>query len=269
MGSGFILTEDGLILTNAHVVAGADSVSVTLRDGTEYPAEIVGQDAVSDIAVLKIEATDLPAAEIGDSSLLKKGDEVIAIGHPYSVDLAYTATKGIVSNMHEDFRFQGLGTVLDLVQHDATINMGNSGGPLMNMYGQVIGINSVKISGYTYENICFAIQINSALEIAQQLIENGAVNRPVIGVQCRTDESIGGALVAAVAKNGPAEKAGIAVGDIITKLNGERLRSTEEFISRLSGFQPGDTVKVSVLRDTEPMEFDVTLAAENSVSYEE
>ena len=269
MGSGVILSENGQILTNAHIVANAESISVQLKDGTEYRAEILGADSVSDIAVLQIDAAGLPAAEFGDSSLLEKGDEVIAIGHPYSDKLAYSATKGIVSNMHQNFRFESLGSVLDLIQHDATINMGNSGGPLVNMYGQVVGINSVKISGNSFENICFAIQINSALEIAGDLIRQGAVVRPVIGVQCQTDSSVGGALVVKVAPNGPAEQAGILPGDIITKLNGERLRSTEEFVSLVSAFQPGDSVKISVLRDTDVFEFEVTLTAGNKINYDE
>lgn len=267
MGSGVILSSDGQILTNAHVVSGAKTVRVVLLDGREYPARILGADSVSDIAVLKIEASGLSAAEIGDSSSIRKGDDVIAVGHPYSDDFAYTATRGMVSNLHDDFSFPSLGLVLDVIQHDATINMGNSGGPLVNMYGQIIGINSVKISGNTYENICFAIQINFAMDIARDLIAQGSVQRPVLGVQCQTDTAVGGALVVIVAPDGPAAAAGILPGDIITKLNGERLRSTEEFISRLSAFQPGDTVKISVLRDTDPFEFDVVLTEGGSVAY--
>lgn len=271
MGSGFFITEDGNIVTNYHVVQNATSIKITTYDGKEYSAEVLGSDSVNDIAVLKANGTGFVAAKLGDSADVKVGDQVVAIGTPYSSSLQNTVTAGYISAVRNDYRFSSLSRVLSVFQHDAAINSGNSGGPLCNMYGEVIGINSVKIAADTYENISFAIQISSVKDIITELQENGMVNRPMIGITATTDTSIGGATVVKVTSGSPAEKAGIQVGDIITKIDGQRISSTEELINYLSRKNAGDTVEVVVIRDAESMNIPVTLfstAEHNSLTQE-
>ncbi|MDF2685769.1 MAG: peptidase and chymotrypsin/Hap [Clostridia bacterium] len=259
-GSGIIFTKDGLIITNAHVVEGATSVKVTTLDGKEYTAEVIGYDSITDLAVIKIDATNLPAAEFGDSSKVVEGEQIIAIGNPYGIELSHTNTQGIISSIRNDFRFENLNLVLDLFQHDAAINPGNSGGPLVNMYGQVIGINSLKITG-EYENIGFAIQINSALPIIESLINNGKVNRPVIGITGMTETTIGGVIVAEVSPGGSAALSGLESNDIITKIDNVRVKSIEELINQIGLHNTGDKVELTVIRDAEVMTFTLTLQA--------
>ncbi len=259
MGSGFIFTENGLIITNAHVVDGASSVTVTLYDGTFYPAEIVGSDASSDIAVLRIEATGLVPVDIGDSSKVAVGEDVVAIGNPYDAKLSFSSTFGAISAIRNDFHFEDLGILLDVFQHDAAINSGNSGGVLCNMYGQVIGINAIKITGY--DNIGFAIQISSVLDVIEDLINYGSIQRPTLGISCGTETSIGGVYVASVTEGSAAEKAGILPDDIITKFDGVRIRSLEELQSTLNKYNPGDKCTITVLRDAESITLDIILDA--------
>ena len=180
-GTGIIYTDTGYILTNAHVVDGATSIQVTLQDDRSFPATVIGSDAASDVAVIKITAPKLTPAEFGQSSVLVPGDRVIAVGTPYALELEYTATQGIVSSLRYDMNFSDLGFTMDLIQHDAAINPGNSGGPLVNEYGQVVGINSIKISG-TFENLGFALQIDAVLPLAEELMNNGKITRPGIGI---------------------------------------------------------------------------------------
>lgn len=272
MGSGFFITTDGVIVTNHHVVENAVSVLVTTNDGTEYPAEILGTDSTTDIAVLKVDGSDFPAAELGDSSQTKVGDQVVAIGTPYDASLQNTVTAGYISAVRDDYRFSSLSRVLSVFQHDAAINSGNSGGPLCNMYGQVIGINSVKVSSTEYENIGFAIQISSVSDIITELINNGSVDRPMIGITAQTDNTIGGALVVAVTANSPADQGGVKVGDIITKVDNQRVTSTEELINYFSQKSVGDTVELTVLRDAENQVLSMTLFSTseyNSLTQEE
>ena len=268
MGSGFIISENGIIVTNAHVVDGARSITVRLLDGTEYTAEVLGSDSSSDIAVLKIDATGLPAVEIGDSTKLVEGEEVIAIGHPYSEELSYTSTKGIVSGLRDDFHFQSLQIMVDLIQHDAAINSGNSGGPLVNMYGQVVGINSVKIAG-NYDNIGFAIQMSTAQPIIENIINKGSADRPKIGVTCVTDSNVGGVKVVSIIPGGPADLAGLEVDDMITKIDGKRIKTTEELTNYIGKKSVGDTVTITVLRDAETIELQMNLTASESLPQEE
>jgi len=257
MGSGFIFTENGLIITNAHVVEGAISVTVTLHDGSFYEAEIVGSDSSSDIAVLRIDAEGLVPVEIGDSSKVVVGEDVVAIGNPYDAKLAFSSTYGAVSAIRDSFHFEDLGILLDVFQHDAAINSGNSGGVLCNMYGQVIGINAIKITGY--DNIGFAIQINSVLDVIEDLINFGSIQRPTLGITCGTETSIGGVYVASVTEGSAAEKAGILPDDIITKFDGVRIRSLEELQSALNKYSAGDKCTITVLRDAESITLDIVL----------
>lgn len=248
--SGIIYTADGYIVTNAHVVDSATSITVRLLNGNEYPAEIIGYDSYTEVAVIKIDATGLTPAEFGESSKLVVGEEVVAIGTPYDLSLTHTLSVGYVSALRDSFTFEDLGLTLDLVQHTASINPGNSGGPLLNMYGQVVGINVIKIID-GYENIGFALQIDSVLPIVETLMNNGKVERPQIGIKGYTDSSIGGVTVAEIVKGGAADGTDLKVGDIITKIDGVRVKTIEELITRLGGYNAGDEVELSILRDVE------------------
>lgn len=256
--TGVIFTTDGFIITNAHVVEGATAVSVRLYDGTEYVAELIGYDSYTEVAVLKIDATDLVPAEFGESSKLVVGEQVVAIGTPYSLSLTHTTSDGIVSAIRDDYTFTEMGLTLDIIQHTASINRGNSGGPLLNMYGQVIGINTIKIAS-DYENIGFAIQIESILPVVEQLIVNGKVERPQIGISGYTDPSIGGVVVAEIVEGGGAANSDLKVGDLITKIDGVRVKTIEELITLLGGYNVGDTVTLSVLRDVEVYDIEIVL----------
>ena len=257
-GTGIIYTDNCYILTNAHVIEDANNITVQTYDEKTYRANIIGYDTTSDVAVLKIDATDLTPAVFGDSSTLVPGAEVIAIGTPYSLNLSYTSTKGIVSAIRNNFSFPELNTALDLIQHDAAINSGNSGGPLLNMYGQVIGINSIKISG-TYENLGFALQINTVIPLMEQLMNTGTVSRPAIGIQGSTESNLGGVLVANVISGGAADQAGLQAGDLITKMDGTRINSIEELKKMLGEKKVGDQITLTVIRDGEIMDFQLTL----------
>ncbi len=249
-GTGIIYTDNGYILTNAHVVEGATSVRVTDYDGKTYPATVIGADSDSDTAVIKIEATGLTPAEFGKSSEVVPGDYVIAIGTPYDVNLSYTATEGMVSALRESLKFPELGYTLDLIQHDAAINSGNSGGPLINVYGQVIGINSIKISG-TYENLGFALQIDDVLPLAEEIMNTGKVSRPGIGITGYTyeGEDLKGTFVYTVVAGGPADKAGLQAGDIIIKAGETDIESIDELKEVLQNMEIGDSVLLTYIRN--------------------
>lgn len=259
MGSGFFITADGYAVTNYHVIENSYSVTVTTDDGTEYSATVVGGDSASDVAVIKVDGENFTPVTLGDSSKVKVGDQVVAIGTPYDESLQNTVTSGYVSAVRDNYRFSSLGKVLSVFQHDAAINSGNSGGPLCNMYGEVIGINSAKIASSSYENISFAIQISSVTDIIEQLKTEGSVDRPMIGITASTESNIGGALIVKVTKGSPAEAAGIKAGDLITKIDGQRVTSTEEVINYFSNKKVGDSVVVTVLRDADSIDLTVTL----------
>ena len=256
LGTGVIFTEDGYIITCAHVIDDATSVSVYLYgdDKTAYDAEVIGFDTYTDIGVIKVNLKGLPAAEFGESHKLVPGEQVVAIGTPYERNLAYTVTAGYVSSRRDSYKLDDLNLTLDLIQHSATINPGKSGGPLLNMYGQVVGINSVKImtgNFETYEDIGFAVQIEAALPVVEQIINEGKVQRPQIGIKGATETTIGGIYVSEILEGGGAANADVQVGDIITKLNGERVRSIDELISKLGKFKAGDEVEITILRDVD------------------
>lgn len=264
VGSGFILSADGLIMTNAHVVDGADEVIVTLTDKREFKARIVGADKRSDVAVVKIEATGLPAVKIGDVSRLKVGEWVMAIGSPFGLE--NTVTAGIVSAKQRD-----TGDYLPFIQTDVAINPGNSGGPLINMRGEVVGINSqiYSRSGGSM-GISFAIPMDEAVRVSEQLRVSGRVTRGRIGVQIDqvtkdVAESIGlgkpqGALVRSVEAGGPAEKAGVEAGDIITRFDGKVVEKSSDLPRMVGGTKPGTRSSLTVFRRGGYKELSVTIA---------
>ena len=261
-GTGVIFTEDGYMLTNAHVVADATAVSVVLFSGKVYPAEVVGADTDSDVAVIKVDAKGLPTAEFGKSSSLIPGDPVVAIGTPYEKTLANTVTTGIVSALRDKLKFQNLGFTLDVIQHSAPINSGNSGGPLINEYGQVIGINSIKITG-AYENLGFALPIDEVLPIAEELIANGKIQRPAIGITGYTydDTRVSGVYVYSIVKGGPADKAGLRVNDVILEIDGKSVRTIDELKETIQSMKIGDRVTLRYYRNGIVSQTDITLAA--------
>lgn len=256
LGTGVIMSEEGYILTNAHVVESARAVKVILLDKREFSAEIIGQDTTTDLAVIKIDADNLTAAEFGKSSLLEIGEDVLAIGNPYDLELNYTVTHGIVSGIREKITL-GSNINMSLIQTDAPINPGNSGGPLVNMSGQVIGINSLKIMSSnltTAEGLGFAIPSDVALPIAQSLIQHGYVKgRPMIGITgtpvTKTQTTPAGILVSDVNKNSDAYAKGIRVGDIITKINDKEFTSFADFNEEKQKFKVGDTITLTYYRN--------------------
>jgi serine protease Do len=252
VGSGFILSSDGLIMTNAHVVDGADQVLVTLTDKREFKAKIIGTDARSDVAVVKIEATGLPAVKVGDVSKLRVGEWVMAIGSPFGLENSVTA--GIVSAKLRD-----TGDYLPFIQTDVAINPGNSGGPLINMRGEVIGINSQIYSrSGGYMGISFSIPMDEAIRVSDQLRATGRVSRGRIGVQIdqvskEVADSIGlgkttGALVRAVEAGSPANKGGIEAGDIITRFDGKVIDKPSDLPRLVGAAKPGTKSTITVFR---------------------
>ena len=257
-GSGIIATKDGYIITNAHVVAGATSVKVVLNDNKEYNAAIIGVDEKTDLAVLKIEANDLTPAEFGNSDQLEIGEQVITVGNPGGLELAGSVTVGYVSALNRPIT-TATGNTINCIQTDAAINPGNSGGALVNTYGQVVGINSQKIAATEFEGIGFAISINEAQPIINDLIRYGYVKgRVKMGITMqmidRTTAQIygyePGAGVVSVEPNSPAEKAGLVPGDIITEIDGESVADSKSLSSVLQKYKPGDVIKLTVFRQS-------------------
>ena len=261
-GSGFIYSEDGYIVTNYHVIDDSSSITVTTYDNKSYPAKIVGCDESSDIAVLKIDATGLQPVILGDSDALRVGDTVLAIGNPLG-ELTFSLTMGIVSALGREVTFSS-GSTMALIQTDAAINSGNSGGPLFNLYGELVGITNAKYStsvlsgSASIDNIGFAIPINQVRGIVDSIIAYGYIVKPYLGVSIASvsDElqSYGipqGASVQVVNEGSPAEKAGLQEKDIITAANGTEIRSSSDLVRFVSGSKPGDELTLSVYRNGE------------------
>ena len=268
-GSGFILTEDGYVITNFHVVDGATSVSVITHDGSEYPATIVGTVDSNDIAVLKVEATGLPAVTLGSSDDLIIGDMVVAIGNPLG-ELTSTQTVGYVSGKDRDVTTDG--SIMSMIQTDAAINSGNSGGPLFNMYGEVVGVTTAKYSGSsgsgaTIEGIGFAIPIDDVKGMISDLIDYGYVTGAYLGVTVsNTDEESAamfglpvGAYVMTVEKGGSADRAGIQPKDIIIDLGGHEVKGITTLIRALRSFKAGDTTTITIVRSGGEQTLEITL----------
>jgi len=264
-GSGVIVDKEGYILTNNHVVEGADKVKIRLNDGREFTAMVKGQDSRTDLAVLHIKAKDLPVATLGDSDKLEVGEWAIAIGSPFGLE--HTVTVGVISAKGRTGL--GTGTYEDFIQTDASINPGNSGGPLINIDGEVVGINAMIIQPGT--GIGFAIPINMAKQILNDLIKQGKVVRPWLGisVQDLTPEMADqfqvkekeGVLVAQVHQGTGAEKAGLASGDIIKSVDDKAIKNTNELIKEIQKKKVGQKVKLNVVRDGKPMTIEVPLTA--------
>ncbi len=264
VGSGFIFSADGLIMTNAHVVDGADEVLVTLTDKREFKAKILGSDKRSDVALVKIEATGLPAIKVGDVGRLRVGEWVMAIGSPFGLE--NTVTAGIVSAKQRD-----TGDFLPFIQTDVAINPGNSGGPLINMRGEVVGINSQIYSrSGGFMGISFAIPMDEAVRVVEQLRSQGRVSRGRIGVQIgpvskEVAESMGlpkaqGALVTGVETGAPADKAGVEAGDIIVKFDGKAVEKSSDLPRIVGGIKPGTKSTITVFRRGSTKDLAVTVA---------
>ena len=259
-GSGFILTDDGYILTNYHVIEGSDAITVTLYDGTAYDAQLIGYDESLDTAILKVDATDLVPVVLGDSGSLNVGDSVVAIGNPLG-ELTFSLTAGAVSALNREITMSG-GITMDLIQTDCAINSGNSGGALFNLYGEVIGITNAKYSssnsGASIDNIGFAIPINDVLPIVQSIIEKGYISKPYIGVSVSNvseeSQSYGlpkGAAVREVTEDAPAAKAGLQINDIITMVNDTEITGSSDLVDFIGACSPGDQLTLTVYRQGE------------------
>ena len=261
-GSGFILTEDGYILTNFHVIEDSSSVTVTTYDNKSYPATVVGYDSGNDIAVLKIDATGLHPVTLGSSDSLRVGDTVLAIGNPLG-ELTFSLTVGVVSALNREITLSS-GASMDLIQTDTAINSGNSGGALFNLYGEVVGITNAKYSGSymsssaSIDNIGFAIPIDQVRGIVESIVNTGAVVKPYIGVMVVTVSSEmqsynfpQGAAVKQISDGSPAETAGLRVNDIITAVNGVEITTSSELKNAVGRCAPGDTMVLTVYRQEE------------------
>ena len=273
-GSGFVLTSDGYIVTNYHVVKDAQTVKVTMYNGDEYDAQYVGGDEDYDIAVIKIEATGLPAVTLGNSEELNVGDHVLAIGNPLG-DLTFSMSGGMVSSVNRTIDVDG--TPFNMIQTDASINPGNSGGPLLNSYGEVVGIVSAKYSSYgtsgeSVEGLGFAIPINDVISMIQDIMTNGYVsNKAYLGAtvgtltaqmaqQYRYDISEG-AFVYSVEDGSPAAQAGLQLGDVITAIDGTEIASMDDLMAAKKGYAAGDTSELTVYRQGETITLSLTWGA--------
>lgn len=270
IGSGFVVSADGYVITNHHVIENGTDISVIFYDGKKYQAEVIGSDSLSDIAVLRIEADDLVPIELGNSSNLKVGDPVFAIGTPYNMNLAGTMTTGVISGVDRKIDVTNdYGTVtktMTLIQTDSAINPGNSGGPLINMQGQVIGINSLKLSNY--DGIGFAIPISSAIDIINELIEYGEVRdydgdlvtaTPKLNITISSvsdareqyyipDDAPEGCIVLALTRNSAVYRAGLELYDIITEFNGTRIENKDQLSEALNKCRAGQKVTMKLYR---------------------
>ena len=269
-GSGFILTQDGYILTNYHVVESSSSIKVTTYDGTSYDAQLIGYDESNDIAVLKIDATELTPVVLGDSDSVSVGDSVVAIGNPLG-ELTFSLTAGAISALDRPVTLSS-GTTMNLMQTDCAINSGNSGGALFNMYGEVIGITNAKYSSSSssseasIDNIGFAIPINQVRSIVESIIQNGYIIKPYIGVTV-TDvssesQSYGlpqGAAVRSVVEGSPAAEAGLQENDIITAANGDAITGSNDLVKLVKAASAGDTLELTVYRQGQTVTVTLTV----------
>ncbi len=268
-GSGFILTDDGYILTNYHVIEDSDSITVSLYDGTSYDAALIGYDESNDIAVLKVDAEGLSPVILGDSDKLNVGDSVVAIGNPLG-ELTFSLTAGTISAMDRQVTMS-TGATMNLMQTDCAINSGNSGGALFNLYGEVIGITNAKYSSSSsseasIDNIGFAIPINLVRDISTSIIEKGYISKPYIGVSVSdvsTDaQRYGlpqGAAVASVIEDSPAAEAGLQVNDIITHVNGVTITGSSDLVSTVGKAQVGDVLVLTVFRQGSSSDITLTV----------
>ena len=274
-GSGVIISSDGYILTCAHVVSGASQITVTIGD-TDYTATVVGEDDTSDVAVLKIDATGLTPATVGDSDSLSVGDSVLAVGNPLG-ELGGTVTSGIVSALNRSVTIQGTSSTntMSLIQMDASVSPGNSGGGLFNMNGELIGLVNAKSSSSDAEGLGFAIPINDAIQVAQDLLENGYVSgRPYMGITyiavtdaqtaAQLNVNAYGVYVVDVVQGGPADKAGLKAGDRIVSIDGTEIAQKDDLGTLMQQDTAGDTLSITVARDGQMQTVSLTLGEKNA-----
>ena len=274
-GSGVIISSDGYILTCAHVVSGASQITVTIGD-TDYTATVVGEDDTSDVAVLKIDATGLTPATVGDSDSLSVGDSVLAVGNPLG-ELGGTVTSGIVSALNRSVTIQGTSSTntMSLIQMDASVSPGNSGGGLFNMNGELIGLVNAKSSSSDAEGLGFAIPINDAIQVAQDLLENGYVSgRPYMGITyiavtdaqtaAQLNVNAYGVYVVDVVQGGPADKAGLKAGDRILSIDGNEIAQKDDLGTLMQQHTAGDTLSITVARDGQMQTVSLTLGEKNA-----
>ena len=274
-GSGVIISSDGYILTCAHVVSGASQITVTIGD-TDYTATVVGEDDTSDVAVLKIDATGLTPATVGDSDSLSVGDSVLAVGNPLG-ELGGTVTSGIVSALNRSVTIQGTSSTntMSLIQMDASVSPGNSGGGLFNMNGELIGLVNAKSSSSDAEGLGFAIPINDAIQVAQDLLENGYVSgRPYMGITyiavtdaqtaAQLNVNAYGVYVVDVVQGGPADKAGLKAGDRIVSIDGNEIAQKDDLGTLMQQHTAGDTLSITVARDGQMQTVSLTLGEKNA-----
>lgn len=265
-GSGIIISEDGYIVTNQHVIEGASEVEIILNTGTSYTAETIGYDVKTDLAVLKIEPKaeeKLTAAVLGDSTTLQVGELAVAIGNPMGMEFSGSVTAGIVSAVNRTMTIDN--RTYNLIQTDAAINSGNSGGALINQYGEVIGINSVKLSTSGVEGMGFAIAISEAKPIINDLMQSGYVTgRPLVGIGLA--ETRYGLFITSVQEGSGAEKAGLQVDDMVLEVDGQKVSSTSEINEIRDTKKPGDTLNFKILREQNTMEVSVELTEDSTSS---
>lgn len=276
-GSGIFISDRGYVLTNHHVIEGAQDIQIILSGGEKYPASLVGSDQFSDIAILKTEATVPAVVNLGNSDLLSPGETVIAIGSPLG-EFVNTVTVGVVSAIGRSIDTGSGYQIENLIQTDAAINQGNSGGPLVNLAGQVVGINTLIVrdssSGTVAEGLGFAIPINTAQAVASQIIQYGHLSRPYIGITYQSvtpDISMAyrlpvqwGIYTTRVASDSPASQAGLQAGDIITAINGTAIDGDHSYLNMLYNYKPGDTVSLEIYRDGQTLQLEVTLGESNA-----
>ena len=274
-GSGVVISSDGYILTCAHVVSGASNITVTIGD-TDYPATVVGEDDTSDVAVLKIDATDLTPATVGNSDSLAVGESVLAVGNPLG-ELGGTVTSGIVSALNRSVTIQGTSSTntMSLIQMDASVSPGNSGGGLFNMNGELIGLVNAKSSSSDAEGLGFAIPINDAIKVAQDLLENGYVSgRPYMGITylavtdaqtaAQLNVNAYGVYVVDVVQGGPADKAGLKTGDRIVSIDGTEIAQKDDLGTLIQQHAAGDTLSITVAREGQMQTVSLTLGEKNA-----
>ncbi|MHB8106653.1 MAG: S1C family serine protease [Candidatus Cryosericum sp.] len=267
LGSGFIITSDGYILTNNHVVEGATKITVMLKDGREFSGQVVGTDATSDVAVVKIKGTNLPTVQLGDSSTLTVGQKVIAIGNPYG--LSQTVTTGVISALERNVQASATENLVGVVQTDAAINPGNSGGPLVDLSGRVVGMNTM-----IYQNaqgLGFSVSINTAKKVYDAILKNGKITWPALGIQGATlttaiaqqynVNASQGVYVVQITSGSGAEAAGLKAGDVITAIDGKSMTTIDEVLSYIRSKNVGDTVQITADRGGTTKTFSVVLKA--------
>lgn len=268
IGSGFLFTSNGYIITNSHVVGGATSVGVTLQDGRQFKAEPVGDDPHTDLAVIRIHADGVPAAALGDSSAIKPGHVVVAVGNP--LGFGYTVTAGVVSALGRSLRSQSGRLIDNVIQTDASLNPGNSGGPLVNSRGEVVGVNTAIIR--PAQGICFAIPVNTAKVVAGQLIKEGRVRRGYLGIAGQSVRRLGhvarrdgvrvdsGVLVAGVETGGPADRAGLRDGDLIVAYDGQPVADIDDLHRLLTEDRLGVDSQITIVRGVETLTLTIASA---------